>query len=417
MFGWGKAILFLSMMIVIGCSKNIVLVETANRRESRPSLSMEKESALDADIGEKRSDAGVGPDDTPMDIEGDPTASGEQMTNQTGSRALWDHGQFLSNFALSPNDRYIATVGRLGNIRIWDTKEETEVASIPSPQDPAERNGDNAYTVNDLDFTRDNRLLIYGDSEGTLHAFDLERKTEIWREDRTVTGRPVDPEEGNLNDILGVACSPEEDIVVAGNEYGMITIHESGSGRRIKRYGKSQTMDRVQDIAFSKNGRFFTVLRGGSVQIWRTRTPIPIKEYQLLDRRRKFFPDAAAYSPDGAWIVVGGELVILMISTNSKTRKEISYSGYVYSLGFSPDGRFLAGAGDAGCVFVYELETGLSNYFSKGDEGAACRKVAFTSNGIGFYALKDGSTSLDYFVIGADTDGWYPAVVSPVSRK
>lgn len=233
----------------------------------------------------------------------------------------------VTEFALSPDGRWLASADAAGTLLLWPI--EGGAARVLS------RSG---RPVLSIDFSGDARWL--------LPIFEAPAPLRLWE---VASSREV-----QLSEPSGVSAavvSPDGTLVACGREDGTVVLWTSVGGlRRVL----GTHSGRVTDVAFSPGGRVVASIgKDGLVQVW----SVLSGERRLVGYHRgplatlQFSPDGhqlAAAGPDGEvrlWQWERGETRVL---GRSMMR--------VLELMFSPDGRYLAAMGEDRTARLYSIE-------------------------------------------------------------
>ncbi len=155
--------------------------------------------------------------------------------------------------------------------------------------------------------------------------------------------------------IRTVAFSPTNPFLVASaGDSGEIKLWnlQTETARVLGRHD-----DTVHSLAFSPNGT--TLLSGGDdfvFRLWRISTNREIAERQHRNNRQISQVKAVAFSPDGDRFATGGRHAKVW---NTRTYNEITtleHEGYVWGVAFSNDGTLLATGERGGYVNVWDLQ-------------------------------------------------------------
>lgn len=215
--------------------------------------------------------------------------------------------------------------------------------------------------VSDLCFSPDGRVAATGDSAGTLTLWDSSTAAHISQASR------------GDRDIAALCYSPDGRFIAAASERGSVSIWKADAsevvaehpaplggwprygslafapdGTRIALCGGGDGKVSVRDIATGKEITSFFVTAGESKGQVVTAT--------ALSSDVRFV--AAAIAPDAS--ETGGlrtSISVWNLQSGQLVRTWSAGGGGVHALGFSPNGRLLAGA-SIGTIRVWELETG-----------------------------------------------------------
>src|SRR5260370_27067416 len=89
---------------------------------------------------------------------------------------------------------------------------------------------------------------------------------------------------------------------------------------------------------------------------------------------------AVAYSPDGRLVATGADDIILWDAKTQTKLARLEHTAIVWSLAFSPDGRWLVSTHGDGAILVWDVkERRLTAIFN--EHGAPVRAGAFSSDG------------------------------------
>jgi WD40 repeat protein len=244
--------------------------------------------------------------------------------------ALWEGG-FVSAVAWFPDGQRLAATTAAG-VLLADGRTLAEVGALLLGQ-----------PVATVEFSRDGAWMV-------LAVTDT---VQLWSE--TGVGWQTRRLEGGGGKVFGLALTPDNAFLAAGEVSGTVRIWDPAQGAQIQVWEAHE--GEVFDVAFSPDARLLASAgRDGFVRLWRVGTWEPAGSYQHADTVRgiDFSPDGrllASASYDGAigiWDVERGEQVYAL-------RGHIAQ---VMCVDFSPDGELLASGGMDGTVRVWDLATG-----------------------------------------------------------
>ncbi len=120
----------------------------------------------------------------------------------------------------------------------------------------------------------------------------------------------------------------------------------------------------------------------GTVSFWEFPHPEFFLPRELLSSQRvhRDHGRAAAFSPDGRYAATGAEDVVLWDAVTGTRLVRFEHSAIVWSVAFSPDGRWLVSAHGDGSILLWSVEERerVANF---NEHGGAVRNVAFSNNG------------------------------------
>jgi DNA-binding beta-propeller fold protein YncE len=246
----------------------------------------------------------------------------------------------------------------------------------------------------------------------------------VGRADHTI--RFMDPRSGKElasltvpdGDPRSIAFSPDGQTIAEGGDGRLVRLWDVATGHeRLELPGSmgspTGTYPRltVTDVAFSPDGRSVAVaMSGEAVRPLPGQPSTPIFSIKLFDTRNGRLKwehqgtgnwlHGIACSPDGGTLAYAdGAATLLDMRTGGWRQTLKPIGGYVGDVAFSPNGRFLAGAGSdffrqggfggEGRVTLWDLPTGSIVHTLKGPTGRA-QQVAFSPDGRSVAAAGSG---------------------------
>ena len=346
-------------------------------------------------------------------------------------RVIARHPAGGSAVALHPDEDLLAVGADDGSIRFL---------ALPSGR-VNRLAGKHAARVSAMRFSADGRTLVSGDSNGGLIAWDVEHralrerleghaaevamvvttpdgrtaitagaddgKVAFWDLDgsrRIVHGVPLASRfVAAVDDPTprGVAMSPDDRTLAVTHEHGTVELIDTSTlePRTVLRKafdGPALATD------FSSDGRLLAVAGDkGELGLWDARTLAAVRRLEGL----RGWIQTVAFSPDGRFVAAGeisddSRLLIWDAGSGRRTAFESDFSPS--QLTFSPDGRLLAGAGMDRGVEVRDVASGRLVGKPQLDEMA--RSVAFSPDGkLLFVGLYNGTGTF------LSTEDWKPA--------
>jgi len=294
-------------------------------------------------------------------------------------RRFEGHTNYVTSVCFSPDGRYIASGSGDRTISLWDVRTGEEVRRFEGHTDK----------VTSVCFSPDGRYIASGSDDSTISLWDVR------------TGREVRRFEGHTHYVTSVYFSPDGRYIASGSEDRTIRLWDVRTGREVRRF-EGHT-DSVDSVCFSPDGRYIASAGGQDDTIrlweldytendWKKSHPFPIlskpkrvevfieenkvvksmlkcaenlieegiynKAYEIL-RQAQSIP---GFEREGKLLEI---LTVCMRKGKRKNLKDLwlnsiltGHIGYVTSVCFSPDGRYIASGSDDRTIRLWDIETG-----------------------------------------------------------
>jgi eukaryotic-like serine/threonine-protein kinase len=251
------------------------------------------------------------------------------------------HEASLSAVALGPDGRRLATASWDGAARVWDL--DTERAGEVS-QPILTLRGGNAGSVYSLAINPDGSRLASAHHNGMVMLWNIE-PGQVGN-----ANRPLWSIAAHKEPVLAVAFSPDgEYLASSGGKEETIGVWRPATGEPwyAPLHGEHQGI--VRSLAFSPHGSLLASVSNAKTVLWDVSTGRKLAELPPTDRR-----DLVAFSADGRRLATKSrDQTVRILDVDSIKAGHVSpvvYTlpgnvGDVWSLAFSPDGRWLATCG------------------------------------------------------------------------
>ncbi len=335
-----------------------------------------------------------------------------RLSDRTCVMTRSGHTAEVYSIALSGDDKLLASHGNDNTLRYWDLATGEQSASFPVPmwwrtQLAFTVSGEHLVTGSDWG----NRSLKFWDSyydkhlnantdlhDDTVrsieHTNGSSRLMVTASDDNTIkvwnaaSGQLVRTLAGHTADVMSLSISPDNRFVASASNDKTVCIWSLPSGELVKTL--TGHTDEVKCVAYSANGR--ALVTGSSdrtIKVWRT------ADYGL-ERTISDHADAVlsvAFSPDGRTMASGGDDGALYIWSlpsfeikQKHFRGEKTFAAYddpfhakgINDLRFSPDGKWLASAGDDNDVILWNAID--HEYKRRLSHGSIAYRVAFSDD-------------------------------------
>ena len=297
------------------------------------------------------------------------------------------HTAAVRRAVFSPNGKLLVSVSEDHKVIVWDFLRRMRLKTISEHQG----------VVTTVAFSPDGKWFITGDEQQTAIVWDANRleREAVWRD--------------QLGPVRASAFSPDGRLVIyAAGEVSVV--RETGTWKKLRElpcwlnYG---------DFLFPENGlvkdnhgRTWDLYTGEAVTgiqeewagSWAALSPDrkqvvsvePFGYVKFVDlARRKVIQQAhghhdhgraVAYSPDGKLVATGAERVVLWDVPSMTKIVPLEYESVVWSVAFSPDGRWLVSTHGDGSIVIWdvanrELEANLRQH------SGGVRGIAFSQDG------------------------------------
>jgi WD40 repeat protein/tRNA A-37 threonylcarbamoyl transferase component Bud32 len=219
-----------------------------------------------------------------------------------------------------------------------------------------------------LAFSPDGRQVALGGLAQNVQVWDM--ATEQKRPQREPLSEAV---------VVGYSADGER-LIVAGQS--VVVVYGSRRGEVIGRFDAENRVWAPR--AISPDGTRIATLTGGETHVW------DVPQRRKLLSIERLHPRAVAFSPDNRRLVTaqGGESIVKVwnLDTGKDPLVLDDHTKPVWSVAFSPDGQYIATAGEDGRAKVWDAKTGAVA-FSFDDDSRKVTSVAFSSDGRRLVAL------------------------------
>ena len=182
------------------------------------------------------------------------------------------------------------------------------------------------------------------------------------------------PDPPGQTEFFAVAFSTDGRYLVTGSKDGKVQCWDAEKGQPLGTLG---THDReVHAVVFDRDGLHLASAGGdGKVKVWAW-DPTRLGQVKKPEFERQARSPGAyenmAFSPDGRWLVAGGEgstVKIWEVQTGRELKTLHGHTGDVCAVAFSSDGRWLATAGEVTTVRIWDAASWKPRHTLRGHRG------------------------------------------------
>lgn len=264
-------------------------------------------------------------------------------------RSLAGHAEEMTDIAFSPDGRYLATVGRDRELKLWDTSTWQVVKTLTGHGRP----------INTVAFSPDSTMLASAGEDGSVLLWNVETFNFITNLQRS---------DGAVNDV---AFSPNSLFLAAAYENDVAVVWDIAMRRSAFEKFESHNAP-VTSVAYAPDGvRLITGSEDGFIIIWNAEVGSIITSVapEEDDEGEVIAIHSLAYSPNGERFVSALANGLARVWDAETAEHLFALSGHARPLrevAFSPDGGSIATASDDGTTKVWDAETGQILYTLSG---------------------------------------------------
>jgi hypothetical protein len=236
------------------------------------------------------------------------------------------HAALIWNVAFDSRGRYLFTSSADGTVKMWDARTGREFRRFPAQN--------RINNINGMAVSPDGKRLLTGSDEAVVRLWDVE------------SGKELRQLRGHNGSVYGVAFSPDgRQALSGGSSDGMMILWDVTTGRELRRFQGLRANIRV--VAFAPDGRKALSTGDNDVVLWDLTNGQEIRRY----RGHSSPVCCVAFSPDGRRILSGGTDGTVRLWDTASGRELHRFTGHtshVFGVAFSPGGgRAVSGSQDS----------------------------------------------------------------------
>jgi WD40 repeat protein/class 3 adenylate cyclase len=250
---------------------------------------------------------------------------------------LAGHTNRVYSVAYRPDGKQIATWSFDGTVRVWDTIQGKELMTF----ELSTLKSQGSSPGGGLSYSPDGKRLAFSD-DTLVRIVDADTGTELFS---------LPPEESGIMDIQ---FSPDGSWLAVGTIKGTLKVFDSSNGKKFLELAASPKG--IQHIAFSPKGDHIAVADQEGARVWNATTGKQLLTYSGHGEGARL--SGITFSPDGKWIASAGNDATIQV-WNSETGGElftlVGHTGPTFGVSFSPDGQYLASSSVDRTVKIWKL--------------------------------------------------------------
>jgi WD40 repeat protein len=305
-----------------------------------------------------------------------PETFGQQLATLDGAQ----RGAGFSTINFLPDNRHVIFQGGDEQIKVWDIEVPREVSSFPcAPGLHRIVTNSSGTMLAATTITGEIKLcrlgptcewftvayntemlgVAFNPDGARLYTASIDGRVGCWDVTKPGIAHPGQEEllmesPGPDNLFYDVKLSPDGSRLAVASGNGTVYLWETGTGHNVAAFGKHDKV--IMRVAFSPDGsRLATASGDGTVKLWEVATAAEIHTLRIYDGIGHRVTDVA-FHPDGQLLVASRVDIVQCWDVGTGTKRfQLENKGGVLAVGFSPDGRYLAEAGNQSIVFLWDM--------------------------------------------------------------
>jgi WD40 repeat protein len=214
-------------------------------------------------------------------------------------------------------------------------------------------------SVKSVAWSQNGTLLASGGEDGLTQVWN-------WATKKAVFQLPAQKYEDQISPIFSLAWAPDSKRLAVA-DWGSVRIVDSISGHEIWRVRRGG-MTVVGQVAWSPDGKWLAINGEVNVlQLWDSEGRTSMDNAHFLSPALSL-----AWSPDSKWVFAGGSFPKKALKWNIQNNQTIELLGRIYgveTVAWSPNGKWVALGDDASSVQIWSAETGQTLKALQGHTG------------------------------------------------